>query len=183
MTTDRSLTSLSKFLSLVLRHEPERIGITLDDAGWTDVDALLAQCTAAGRPLDRRTLQRIVDSSDKQRFAFNANSTRIRANQGHSVTVDLGLVAVEPPEMLYHGTAEHALPSILVSGLNRGARHHVHLSESFGTATAVGRRNGAPVLLQVAAGRMHAQGHRFYRSDNGVWLCDAVPPGFIEVLR
>lgn len=182
MTTDRNLTSLSKFLSLVLRHEPEHIGIKLDDAGWVNVDELLSRSAAAGRPLDRSTLQRIVDSSDKQRFALTADGLRIRANQGHSVTVDLGLAPVEPPASLYHGTAEHAVPSILASGLNRGSRHHVHLSESSGTATAVGRRNGAPVLLRVAAGRMHAEGHRFYRSDNGVWLCDAVPPSFIEVL-
>lgn len=182
MTNDRHLTSLSKFLSLVLRHEPGRIGITLDDAGWTDIDALLSRCAAAGRPLDRSTLRRIVDSSDKQRFALSDDGARIRANQGHSVTVDLRLVPVEPPALLYHGTAEHAVPSILASGLNRGARHHVHLSESAGTASAVGRRNGAPVLLRVAAGRMHNEGHTFYRSDNGVWLCDTVPPSFIEVL-
>lgn len=169
----------SKFLSLVLRHEPARIGITLDDAGWTDVAALLAACAAHGVPLTRDELAEIVASSDKQRFALSADGTRIRANQGHSVQVELGLTPVEPPTSLYHGTVDAALSSIREHGLVKGARHHVHLSADVETATKVGTRRGKPVILIVQAEAMAAAGHTFYRSDNGVWLVDHVPPEFI----
>ncbi|HWU91151.1 MAG TPA: RNA 2'-phosphotransferase, partial [Kofleriaceae bacterium] len=170
---------VSKFLSLVLRHDPARIGITLDDAGWTDVDALLTAASAHGVLLTRDELREIVASSDKQRFALSPDGARIRANQGHSVPVDLQLAACEPPALLYHGTVEAALPGIREEGLVRGARHHVHLSADVETATKVGRRRGAPVILTIRAADMHAAGHAFYRSENGVWLVDRVPARFL----
>jgi putative RNA 2'-phosphotransferase len=174
-------TRASKFLSLVLRHDPARIGITLDAAGWTDVDALLAALRAHGTPLSRAELHEIVASSDKQRFALSADGARVRASQGHSVAVDLGLPPREPPAVLYHGTVADALPGIRAAGLVRGARHHVHLSSDVDTARTVGGRRGAPVILGVCAGAMHAAGRAFYRSDNGVWLTEHVPPAFVAV--
>jgi len=182
-TGQNRLVSTSKFLSLVLRHQPGLIGLTLDEAGGTPVDELLTKCAAAGHTLSRETLEQIVRTSDKQRFAFSEDGTRIRANQGHSVTVDLGLPPLEPPVVLLHGTTKRFLPAILSEGLAKRARHHVHLSESSATATAVGARRGESVLLKVDAARMHADGHLFYRSANGVWLTDAVPPQYLSVLE
>jgi putative RNA 2'-phosphotransferase len=175
---------VSKFLSLVLRHDPARIGITLDEAGWTDVDALLAACAANGVKISRAELDDIVASSDKQRYAFDEARTRIRANQGHSVPVSLGLSPIVPPETLFHGTVEAALPGIREQGLIKGARHDVHLSADLETATKVGSRRGKPVILSIRAGAMADAGHVFYRSANGVWLTAHVPPEFIvfEVL-
>jgi uncharacterized protein (TIGR02452 family) len=170
---------VSKFLSLVLRHDPARIGITLDDAGWTDVDALLAACTAHGVAITRGELAAIVASSDKQRFALSADGERIRANQGHSVEVDLQLPPAAPPATLFHGTVEPALASIRIEGLVRGKRHHVHLSRDLETASRVGARRGKPVLLTIRAADMAAAGHVFYCSANGVWLVEHVPPEFI----
>jgi putative RNA 2'-phosphotransferase len=179
---DPKLVSTSKFLSLVLRHEPSRVGLVLDAAGWVDVDVLLAQCSAAGRPISHELLLEVVRSSDKQRFALSPDGTRIRAHQGHTVPVELGLPPREPPARLYHGTASRSLASILRTGLHRGERHHVHLTEKPATATAVGRRYGEPVLLRVAADRMYAAGHVFHCTGNQVWLCAVVPPEFLEVL-
>ncbi len=146
----------------------------LEPGGWAPVDALLA---ASG--MTRAELEEVVARNDKQRFAFDATGTRLRANQGHSVAVDLGLPAVTPPDELFHGTGEGAVEAILREGLERRGRHHVHLSTDIGTATRVGARHGRPVVLRVAAGRMHADGHVFHRSANGVWLTDAVPPGYL----
>jgi putative RNA 2'-phosphotransferase len=188
MTTNRSRAgqnrhvSTSKFLSLVLRHQPGLIGLELDEAGWTLVNELLAKCAAAGHALSHEALEEIVRTSDKQRFAFSEDGTRIRANQGHSIPVDLGLPPLEPPTVLLHGTTKRFLPSILAQGLAKRARHHVHLSESASTATAVGARRGESVLLKVDAARMHAEGHLFYRSANGVWLTDAVPAQYLSPL-
>jgi putative RNA 2'-phosphotransferase len=170
---------VSKLLSLVLRHDPGRIGITLDDAGWTDVAALLAACGAHGVSITRDELAAIVASSDKQRFALSTDGERIRANQGHSVEVDLQLSPAEPPAMLFHGTVAAALASIRAGGLVRGQRHHVHLSKDVETATKVGARRGKPVILTIRAGDMAGAGHVFYCSANGVWLVDQVPPEFI----
>ncbi len=170
---------ISKFLSLVLRHDPSRIGITLDEAGWVDVDVLLAAAAAHGVSLSRDGLRELVASSDKQRFALSDDGARVRANQGHSVPVDLQLPPREPPERLYHGTVEASLDGIREQGLVRGARHHVHLSADLTTATKVGARRGAPVILTIRAADMHAAGHAFYCSDNGVWLTDHVPVRFI----
>jgi putative RNA 2'-phosphotransferase len=182
MTTSKPLTSTSKFLSLVLRHEPQRIGLSLDSAGWVTIDELLAKTALAGKHLSRDTLLHIVATCEKQRFALSQDGTRIRANQGHSVEVELGLQPKMPPDVLYHGTASRSLDSIRQGGLNRGARHHVHLTQKPTTAVAVGQRYGAPVILRINARHMHDAGHMFFCTANQVWLCDAVPPEFIEVL-
>ncbi|KAB7768799.1 RNA 2'-phosphotransferase [Xanthomonas maliensis] len=177
---DRQHTDTSKFLSYVLRHAPESIGLQLDRDGWADVVALCAGAQAAGKPLDAGLIRAVVTSSDKQRFALSADGLRIRAVQGHSTpTVALQHVAVTPPELLYHGTATRFLPAILREGLRPGQRHHVHLSADPQTALSVGARYGTPVLLQVQAGRMHAQGLPFFQADNGVWLVAAVPATFL----
>jgi len=176
---DKSLVRTSKFLSLVLRHDPGHVGITLDEAGWVDVDVLLAAARRAGVALDRPTLERVVAENDKKRFAFSDDGARIRASQGHSVPVDLGLAPQEPPEVLFHGTAIRNLESIRRDGLLPGSRTHVHLSRDEETATTVGRRHGRPVVLRVAAGEMHRAGHELAVSENGVWLARAVPVEFI----
>ncbi len=178
---DREKTRLGKFLSLVLRHQPELVGVTLDAAGWVAVDELLAACRAHGTPIDHALLLELVATSPKQRFALSDDGARIRASQGHSVEVDLGYQPAEPPETLYHGTVAASLDAIRAGGLSRMERHHVHLSPDAETARAVGGRRGAPIILRVAAGAMHRAGHVFYRSANGVWLTEHVPPAFIEV--
>jgi putative RNA 2'-phosphotransferase len=159
----------------VLRHAPESVGLRLDEAGWVDVDELLAAAARAGVALDRPTLERVVAENDKKRFALSDDGLRIRASQGHSVAVELGLTPVEPPEVLFHGTADRNLDSIRAQGLVSGSRTHVHLSADEATAVNVGRRHGRPVVLRVQAGEMHRAGHPFFRSDNGVWLTAAVP--------
>ncbi len=169
----------SKFLSLVLRHQPDLIGIVLDDAGWTDVDTLLAKAATKGTRITRDELAEIVRSSDKQRFALSPDGQRIRANQGHSVEVELDLPPTAPPEILIHGTVDKFLDSIRKTGLIKGSRHHVHLSADTTTASKVGERRGKPVLLEIRAGAMAEAGHVFYLSANNVWLVDAVPPEFI----
>lgn len=171
---------LSKFLSLVLRHDPQRAGLVLDDAGWVAVDDLLVGCARAGVTLTREQLEEIVRSSDKQRFAFSSDGERIRANQGHSVEVKLDYVPQTPPELLFHGTATRFLDSIRERGLVRGGRHHVHLSSDTETARKVGQRHGRPVVLSVRAGDMHRAGHVFLRSANGVWLAESVPVDWLE---
>jgi len=172
------LTRTSKFLSLVLRHKPEEIGIALDANGWTDVDELLHKWK--GKPaLTRELLDRVVAENSKKRFALSEDGTRIRANQGHSVDVDLALQPVEPPEVLYHGTATRFLESIRAGGLHCAGRTHVHLSADRETAVKVGSRHGKPVVLTVAARRMHAAGHAFFLSENGVWLTERVPAEFL----
>ncbi len=170
----------SKFLSLVLRHQPDAAGITLDEAGWVGIDVLLAGCAAHGKTIDRAQLERVVADSDKQRFAFNADRTRIRANQGHSVEVDLQYEPRTPPDILYHGTASRFLDSIQEKGLLKMNRHHVHLSAETRLTMRVGARHGRPVLLIIRAQEMVAAGHVFYCSTNHVWLVDAVPVQFID---
>ncbi|WP_084718070.1 RNA 2'-phosphotransferase [Streptacidiphilus carbonis] len=169
----------SRFLSLILRHDPGRVGLTLDPAGWVGVSDLLAALAACGRPLTRAQLDLVVERNDKQRFAFDPTGTRIRASQGHSVPVELGYEAAEPPALLFHGTHPQALDAIRAEGLRPMNRHAVHLSPDAGTATRVGTRRGRPVVLTVDAARMSADGHRFRVSANGVWLTDAVPPEYL----
>jgi putative RNA 2'-phosphotransferase len=173
---------VSKFLSLVLRHQPDRIGLKLDPAGWVSVEELLEACQSHGFPLTKSELGAVVAGSDKQRFSFSDDRLQIRANQGHSVNVDLGYQPTEPPEDLYHGTVERFLISILDGGLSKGKRHHVHLSADLDTAQKVGARRGIPVILRVMSGRMHRDGYLFFRSENGVWLTDKVPPEYLEVI-
>lgn len=176
----RRATTASKFLSLVLRHEPQRIGIKLDEAGWVDVDELLAASAAHGQTISDQELQAIVETSDKQRFAFSEDGTRIRANQGHSIEVQLDHPVATPPELLYHGTAERFVEPIRREGLIKGARHDVHLSTTLETARRVGMRRGRAVILTIRARDMHRAGHVFHLTPNHVWLVDKVPPQFIE---
>lgn len=170
---------VSKRLSRVLRHSPEKIGITLGPGGWVGVDELLTALAADGLPLTRRQLDEIVVTSDKQRFAFDGAGTRIRANQGHSVEVELDLAVSDPPAVLYHGTVERFLPAIECDGLRPMRRHHVHLSATFDTATAVGARRGRPVVLALDTAAMVEAGHQFRVSANGVWLADHVPARYL----
>jgi putative RNA 2'-phosphotransferase len=176
---ERDLVRLSKRMSKVLRHDPARVGITLDEQGWVPVADLLAALR-----IDREQLDAVVAGNDKQRFAVQRGPDgrdRIRANQGHSVPVELGLDPVPPPPVLYHGTAAAVLGSIMATGLERRARHHVHLSVDVATARRVGARRAGPVaILRVDAAAMARDGHTFYRSDNGVWLTDTVPPAYLS---
>ncbi|MBT2382834.1 RNA 2'-phosphotransferase [Streptomyces sp. ISL-11] len=178
MDTQRA-TRISKFLAKHLRHEPERIGITLDAHGWTPVDGLLTASAAHGFSFSRAELEEVVAASDKRRYAIEGD--RIRANQGHSVPVDLGLPVAEPPPWLFHGTVARSLAAIRTEGLRPMARHAVHLSADRETATRVGARRGKAVVLTVDAGAMHRAGHTFHVSENGVWLVERVPAEYLRV--
>jgi putative RNA 2'-phosphotransferase len=171
---------VSKYLSKYLRHSPEELGLTLRPGGWVTVEDLLAAAEEHGFPIGYDELIECVETSDKKRFSFDEAGDLIRANQGHSVEVDLQLEEREPPDVLYHGTVERFMASILSGGLDKGRRHHVHLSRDVETARKVGARRGNPVILTVDAGRMHRDGHKFFVSANGVWLTDAVPPGYLS---
>ncbi|MCX5196317.1 RNA 2'-phosphotransferase [Streptomyces sp. NBC_00249] len=175
---DRRTVKVSKYVSKHLRHQPERIGLTLDRQGWVEIDALLHAAATHGFPISRAELDHVVAANDKQRFAVDG--TRIRASQGHTVAVDLDLPEAEPPAYLYHGTVPAALDAIRTEGLRPMARHHVHLSPDRETATRVGARRGRPVVLAVDAGAMHEAGHVFRISANGVWLAESVPPRFLR---
>ena len=168
---------LSKHLSYVLRHKPETIGIKLDENGWTSVEKLIVKSPKA---FTSEIIEFIVENNDKKRFILSEDGTKIRANQGHSVKVDLALKAVTPPSILFHGTATRFLKPILSSELKKMNRHHVHLSDDLKTASKVGQRHGKLVILNVNAGAMHAKGHVFFQSENGVWLTDTVPTEFIS---
>jgi putative RNA 2'-phosphotransferase len=182
MLSEKETTRRSKLLSLVLRHDPAHIGIVLDERGWTDVAALLAQLAKHQQPLTFEQLVYIVETNAKQRFRFDDDRSRIRASQGHSVEVELGYTPVAPPEVLYHGTAVQHQADILRDGLRKMSRHHVHLSADVATARTVGRRHGRLVMFVVAAGVLHRSGHPFYQADNGVWLTEEVPPTHLELL-
>jgi len=174
------LVRISKFLSKHLRHDPERLGLTLAEGGWVPIDELLAACTSQGFPINRAELDEVVARSDKQRFAIDPSGTRIRANQGHSVAVDLQLEPAEPPDVLYHGTGHRVAEVIEQQGLLKMGRHHVHLSGDVPTAERVGARHGRPVVFAVDAAAIRRAGHTFYRSANGVWLVDHVPAAFLR---
>jgi putative RNA 2'-phosphotransferase len=176
---ERRLVHISKYLSKHLRHQPERLGLTLAPGGWVAVDALLAAAARHNIPITRAELDEVVAHNDKQRFSFDPTNTLIRANQGHSVPVDLELEPLTPPEWLYHGTGQQTAAIIRQEGLRKMGRHHVHLSADVKTATAVGTRHGRPVVFTVEAARMHRDGFAFYRSANGVWLVDRVPPEYL----
>jgi putative RNA 2'-phosphotransferase len=173
--------SASKFLSLVLRHDPGAVGLALDASGWIEVGVLLEALAQHGHAMERVELERLVRENDKQRFAFSPDGLRIRANQGHSLDVDLGYVATCPPDVLYHGTVERFLPSIRGDGLLRGKRRHVHLSETRDLALSVGRRRGRPMVIEVDAAAMAREGHVFFRAENGVWLTSHVPARFLRL--
>lgn len=179
MIDDKLTTRISKFLSLVLRHTPEKIGIELDDAGWTPVNVLLEKMKISGQKLSFDLLVHVVNTNKKKRFAFNEDKTKIRANQGHSVKVDHGFKPMSPPQVLYHGTSLNALKSILQHGIDKQNRHHVHLSADIDTALKVGQRHGKPTILKIKSLEMEKSGHEFYLSANNVWLTDFVPVDYI----
>lgn len=177
----QNLTKLSKFLSLILRHKPEEIGISLDEHGWAEVEPLMDGINRTGRyQIDRTVLEEIVRTDEKGRYAFNEDGTKIRANQGHSVQVDVELTQCEPPEFLWHGTAGRFVPAILAEGLKPMSRLYVHLSPDEETARKVGTRHGKPHIFRVKSGEMARQGYPFYKSANGVWLTERVPADYLE---
>ena len=173
------LKSTSKYISLILRHKPEVIGITLDDHGWADTQELIEGVNRT-HPLTMELLEEIVRTDEKQRYSFNADKSRIRANQGHSIPIDADLAETEPLETLYHGTGEKSVASIEREGLRPMSRLYVHLSPDTETARSVGSRHGKPVIYIVLAGEMYRSGYRFYRSANGVWLTKEVPVRFLK---
>jgi putative RNA 2'-phosphotransferase len=175
----RTRVDISKFLSFVLRHRPAAIGLKLDEAGWANIAELVEKGCKAGIRLTPDRIRRVVAASDKQRFTISDDGLRVRANQGHSIAVDLGFEKREPPEILYHGTANHNLAAIRQQGLIKGNRLYVHLSLDKETAETVGKRYGKPIVLTVEAGRMHHDGFSFFLSANGVWLTDHVPKNYI----
>ncbi|TQF02937.1 RNA 2'-phosphotransferase [Kitasatospora acidiphila] len=177
---EHRLVKTSKMLAKILRHDPDRIGIELDGGGWVSVDILLAALARKGNRLTREQLDHVVANNNKKRFAYSEDGTRIRASQGHTIEVDLGLEAVPPPAVLYHGTAEPSVAAIFREGLRPMRRQDVHLSADVETATRVGARHGRPVVLRVDAAGLAAAGHLFRRSANGVWLTDTVPPAFLS---
>ena len=180
MIDEKQITHISKFLSLVLRHQPEIIGIKLDRNGWTDVDDLIDKANNYGIKFDKELLNFIVATNSKKRFAFNETFDRIRANQGHSIDIDLGYKPKKPPEILYHGTWENSVRSILKSGIEKRWRQYVHLSSDADTASKVGQRHGKPFVFKILAEQMYNDKFDFFISENGVWLTDYVP---IEYLR
>lgn len=180
-TSKSNLVSTSKFLSLVLRHRPEVVGMQLDPEGWLAIDELIENANRRGKELSLELLHEVVASCEKKRFALSEDGLRIRANQGHSVPdIELNLEPVVPPTLLYHGTVAKFLGSIRKQGLLKRSRNHVHLSADVETAEKVGARRGEPVILIIQAATMHEAGHAFYLAANGVWLTDSVPASFIE---
>ena len=177
---DKRLVGISKLLSLILRHKPETVGLSLDEEGWADLDELLRRATAHGRTMSRADVERVVAENDKKRFALSADGRRIRAVQGHSLDVDLKWEPRRPPAVLFHGTASRFLTSIYDRGLVRGSRRHVHLSADEDTATRVGSRHGKPVVLRIDTAAMVEEGFLFFRSENGVWLTEHVPARFLS---
>lgn len=174
------LEPTSKFLSYVLRHQPDAIGLKLDNEGWAVIQELISLANADGRNLTMELVEEVVATSDKKRFALSDDSTKIRASQGHSVAVELGLKPVVPPDFLFHGTASRFIDSIKEKGLIPGSRQHVHLSADSETAINVGRRHGKPIVLTVNSSEMHRSGYEFFISENGVWLTPSVPIEFLN---
>jgi len=181
--SDPALKATSKFLSLVLRHRPTMLGLIIQEGGWVPVAQLIEGMNSRGQHLTKEDLDFVVANNDKSRYSYDESGTLIRANQGHSVPVDLQLQAISPPTRLFHGTHEGAVSAILREGLRKMKRHHVHLSEAQSTASTVGKRRGHPVILEVDAKAMAERGYAFFRSDNGVWLTEEVPPEFFKPLE
>lgn len=176
---EKEMRTISKFLSLVLRHQPEKIGIDLDSAGWIDVDTLLEALARHKKQISRQALEEVVRDNDKQRFSFSEDGRQIRANQGHSLDVELGYQTAMPPEILYHGTPQQSVEIIRQEGLKKMQRHHVHLHSDIKTSTAVGQRRGKPVILKISALEMYHAGWEFLVTPNKVWLTDNVPVKYI----
>ncbi len=176
-------TKLSKFLSLVLRHKPEEIGLELDPNGWTNVEELILKMNQYGKQIDFETLEVILETNNKKRFRFNEDKSLIRANQGHSIEIDLGYVPKIPLAILYHGTGAKYVDSIYKQGIKKKNRHHVHLSKDIETAKSVGQRHGKPVIFEIMTDDMVKEGFEFFESENGVWLTDEVPVRFIRKIE
>lgn len=176
-----SQVQTSKFLSLILRHNPGAVGIELDQNGWANIDELLEKMCNHGTPIDRKSLYEIVAADNKQRYKIHEDGERIRANQGHSIAVDLQLVEAKPPDLLFHGTSTKNAEAIRnAGGIVPMSRQYVHLSSNFNTAVSVGRRHGEVIVLEVHSGRMYDDGYKFYRSENGVWLANEIPMAYID---
>lgn len=182
-TMNKKLVRTSKFLSLILRHKPDTIGLSLNDNGWVSIQDLIDAANANGHDISRELLDEVVFTNDKQRFAYSHDGQRIRANQGHSVKINLELESIDPPDILYHGTVERFLNSIKTSGLQKMKRQHVHLSATIETAKNVGKRRGKPVILSVNSCAMNRDGYNFFLSQNGVWLTDSVPWKYVTILK
>lgn len=183
MLDEKDIARISRFLSLVLRHKPETIGLYINEHGWADVEELMSKMNTHNLKITRDTLNKVVAINNKQRFSFNDDNTKIRANQGHSIAVELHLKEAIPPLYLYHGTGEKAVASILKTGLQKKDRHHVHLSLDIQTAISVGKRHGKPKVLSVAARQMQRDGYKFYLSENNVWLAEFVPIQYLKLLE
>ena len=179
----KSIVTISKFMSKYLRHEPEALGLNLEAGGWVLITDLLDGAERHGFPITKAELLQVVAENDKQRFALDNSETKVRANQGHSTSVDLQLNEVEPPPHLYHGTVSKFLDVILIEGLKKMNRHDVHLSKEIGTAAKVGERRGKPIILVVDSAKMAADGYKFRLSENGVWLTGHVPPKYIRLME
>ncbi|HEX9962762.1 MAG TPA: RNA 2'-phosphotransferase [Pyrinomonadaceae bacterium] len=177
---EKHLVKVSKYLSKHLRHQPERLGLTLEEGGWVQVDALLEACAENNFPISLAELKEVVEKNDKKRFSFDASGGKIRANQGHSIEVDLQLKKQTPPARLFHGTAERSVSMIREHGILKMARHHVHLSTDTETARKVGMRHGKPVIFEIDTLAMLERGFEFFVSENGVWLVESVPPEFLK---
>jgi len=177
---EKQKKTISKFLSLILRHNPETIGLRLDTNGWANVEELLSKSAIHNIPCTKKELEEVVETNDKQRFIFNEDHSQIRANQGHSIRVDLNLQSQTPPDFLFHGTVEKFMTSIQSEGLKKMSRQHVHLSRDKETAEKVGDRRGQAIILVILSGAMHKDGYDFYLSENGVWLTDNVPVNYIN---
>ncbi len=175
---EKQLKNISKYLSFILRHKPDDIGLTLDHNGWGSVDDLIEKTSTF--ELTPELISIVVETNDKQRFSLSSDSSKIRANQGHSININLELTPQKPPTTLLHGTAHRFWSAIKDEGLVKGSRHHVHLSESRTVALAVGNRYGKPVLLEIAAAQMHTDGFEFFKTINNVWLVDSVPPKYLK---
>lgn len=174
-------SKVSKYLSKHLRHQPERLGLELLPGGWVEVDRLLLAAETSGFEISRQELEVVVQTNDKQRFSFDSSGKLIRANQGHSTTVDLQLPVQSPPAILYHGTHLGAVEFILIEGLQKMSRHHVHLTTNLTAAYQVGGRHGKSIVLAINASAMECDGDNFYRTDNDVWLVDAVAPKYLQI--
>ncbi|NJJ36514.1 RNA 2'-phosphotransferase [Clostridioides difficile] len=175
--------NLSKFISLILRHKPEIIGIKLDAQGYADVKELIEKINNTSRDVNMKTLEEIVEEDNKQRYSFSEDRSKIRANQGHSINVNVELKELEPPEYLYHGTATRFLDNIKKEGLIRQSRLYVHLSNDIDTAIKVGKRHGTPVVLKINTSKMYENSYKFYLSKNNVWLCKHIPFKYVEILE
>ncbi|MGO1298983.1 MAG: RNA 2'-phosphotransferase [Vibrio sp.] len=179
---NQELESVSKFLSYILRHCPQDINLKLDSEGWAEVSELISKASSKMK-LTQNLIHEVVSTSDKKRFSISSDGLKIRANQGHSIKVNLKLTPKEPPKVLYHGTATRFLDYIFEEGLISGKRHHVHLSMDINTAKTVGQRYGEPVILRIDSKNMFRQGIKFYISENNIWLVDNVPPKYLSLYK